>query len=298
MHVVVSAIWYPVAIARYILSALQRVDGLEITTVGVKAGTYIPWNGGMHMPEKYVHNPDIEVGKIGTRIVPIRQVEAMLPKPADVWIQVDAGFYLHGRPQYGRNVIIGTDPHVLNYDTQRIFADDFYCMQTPYAKNGDKYLPYAYDPIWHRPLEKYENPLYDVAMIGIMYRQRIDLLKRLTDLRTFAQCGLAYQELRDVYADTLVSFNYSSRLDLTARVFELAAMGIPFAANEVPDAKMIFGDAIQTFAGVDNGVVLIRKMVNNDSFRDNASRLAADAVHDHTWDARVAQVLAGETYLH
>lgn len=295
MHVVVSAIWYPVAIARYILDALRRVDGLEITTVGIKTGTYIPWHGGMRLPESYVYNPDIEIGKIGTRMVPIRYVENLLPKPPDVWIQVDAAFYLHGKPTHGKNIIIGTDPHVINYDAQRIFADDFYCMQSPYIKNGDKYLPYAYDPVWHRPVEKTE-PIYDVAMVGMMYRKRIRFIQMLGVKRFFAECGLAYDDARAVYSSAIVSFNYSSKLDLTARVFELAAMGVPFAANEVPDLKLIFGDTIPTFAGIDDGVKIIRDLLNDESYRAEATRVALDVVQKHTWDARVQQVLMGETY--
>lgn len=296
MHVVVSAIWYPVAIARYILAALNDMDGVEVTTVGVATGTYIPWGGGMRLPESYVYNPDIVVGKLGNHFVPISMVEARLPKPADVWLQVDAGFYLQGRPRAGRNVVIGTDPHALNYDRQRVYADDFYCMQTPYMKHGDKYLPYAYDEQWHAPLERNGEFGIDVAMVGVVYPNRQQFIRQLSGLRIHAGCGNAYGDARHIYENSAVSFNLSSALDLTARVFELAAMGVPFAANDVPDMKLLFGDEVLSFAGTMDGARLVRELVNNADMRMEVAKRARRAVQGHTWGARVAQIMDGGSY--
>jgi hypothetical protein len=74
---------------------------------------------------------------------------------------------------------VATDPHALNYDRQRQLADFFFNMQTPYMENGDIYLPYAYDPTVHYPVEI--DKLYDVCMIGLHYPQRDQLVNHLID---------------------------------------------------------------------------------------------------------------------
>jgi len=80
---------------------------------------------------------------------------------------------------------------------------------------------------------------------------------------------------------------------LNARVFELAAMGIPAVQNTVPDMKTFFvpGDHYLEFRNLDEAVDQVMYAVNNP---DDAERIASAAlrkVKPHTWDARVQTIL-------
>lgn len=281
------------AILRYFEAALQRRDDVNLYTVGPYTGTWIPWNGGMNLLQKYAKSPNRALPDTNYQPVPINFIESQLPFKPDVWLQIDAGFYFLGKPRYGVNVIVATDPHVLNYDRQRQFADLFYCMQTPYARPGDKYLPYAYDPIWHSPEEQPQN--YDVAFIGMMYPERQQLVQRLRaeGIKVIAQTGPIFDEAREIYNQAPISFNWSSKLDLCARVFELAAMKRAAVVNDVPDLEMFFeeGQDLMQFCTVDGALNNIKYLLAHQDDLLSVSENGYQAVQPHTWDARISQIL-------
>lgn len=299
VNIVLSGIFYPVAILRYFLAALQRRDDVNLFTVGAFTGTYIPWGGGMRLPPEYVYKPDVS---LGTRPVnlPIGLVEHQIPFLPDIWIQVDAGMHFIGHPAHGRNIIIGTDPHVLDYSDARRYADEFYCMQSPYMQPGDRYLPYAYDPVYHAAAgEIGGRKRYDVSLIGLHYpnRNRIMIAVGNMGLRTFYSVGQAYGDAARIYHDSLMGLNYSSRDDLTARVFELAAMGVHVIANDVPDLHRFF--APSDLSIVSSPDEAIEKIVYYADRPDESAKIARrghKAVAPHTWDARVETIIKGESY--
>ena len=154
IRVVLTGIYYPMAILRYFEAALKRRGNVSLFTAGPYTGAWIPWNGGMNLPAKYAKAPDFPLPQNAIHApLPIEMVEARLPWDPDLWIQVDAGWFLRGRPKSGKNVIVATDPHVLAYSQQRLLADTFYCMQAVYAEAGELamsrrsrgYAPYPID---------------------------------------------------------------------------------------------------------------------------------------------------------
>ena len=156
IKVCLTSINYPMSMARYFERALERRSDVELITLGPYTGNRIPWNGGMDLLPKYAKSPTyplpmqvINQGKISPKIFP--STFENLPD-VDLWLEVDAGFYLDPRPETGIVAHVATDPHALSYDRQRQLADYFFNMQTPYMKNGDIYLPYAYDPTVHYPI--------------------------------------------------------------------------------------------------------------------------------------------------
>ena len=292
--IVLSGIFYPMAILRYFEAALLRRDDVELFTVGPYTASWIPWNGGMHLPTKYAKLPDyaLSSGMVNTPL-PIAVAEGQLPWQPDAWIQIDAGFHWRDKPAHGKNIIVATDPHVLNYDRQREMSDTFFCMQTPYAKAGDEYLPYAYDPIWHAPEE--QEQAADVCLLGLAYAERNALVNRLRDagLRVTYDLGPCFDEARTLYAQAPIGFNWSSKQDLTARVFELLGMKRLAVVNWVPDLERFFeiGDHLIAFRSLEGAV---EQILYFRQFPEEAKKVAArghEQVKSHTWDARIEQIL-------
>lgn len=296
MKVVLSGIFYPMAILRYFEAALRRRKDVELFTVGPYTGQSIPWGGGMTLPSKYAGMPDIPLtlsnGHSSFWPPPVF-IEKKLPWQADLWLQIDAGWFLRGKPKHGKNIVVATDPHVLNYDMRRSFADTFYCMQTPYMKDGDEYLPYAYDPIWHTPEDQPQN--FDVCLIGLHYQQRSALVEalRARGLDVFYDLGPSFDEARALYNQAPIGLNWSSRQDLTARVFELLGMGRLAVVNRVPDLARFFEDGVDLMA-FDTMDEAIEKVL---FYHDHPYEMHAIAASGHetvipeTWDARIETIL-------
>lgn len=290
--VILTGIYYPLAILRYFEAALRRRPDINLITVGPYTGNMIPWNNWMALPQKYAIPPTITL-LIGNPHVPISFVETQLPQKPDLWLQIDAGFYLEGKPQNGKNCIVATDPHVLNYDKQRPFADTFYSMQACYAQPGDEYLPYAYDPIWHAP-EKKER-LFDVCLLGLHYAHRNMLVDRLRQngVKVYYDLGPCFDEARTIYNQAPVGINWSSKNDLTARVFELLGMKRLAVVNNVPDLPRFFRDGrdLVTFTSLEEATEkVLHYLANEDQLRAIADQ-GHGTVKPHTWDARIEQIL-------
>lgn len=297
MNVVLTGIWYPMAILRYFERALLRRDDVSLWRAGPWTGTWIPWKGGIHLPAKYAEMPDQPLPRETIRSgLPAAVVESVLPWTPDLWIQVDAGWHLVTKPTHGENVIIGTDPHVLDYTGARSLADRFYSMQAAYKQPEDLWLPYAYDPEVH-----YDEDLpcrYDVVCIGLQYDNRKQVMDRLArqGLKTLLDTGPAFDEYRRLVCSAPIGFSWSSKDDLIARVFELLAMRRLAVVNRVPYIGEIFepGRDLVVFGSADEAVQQIVTHLDNpglaETIRDNGHKV----VRPHTYDARVQTILAGE----
>lgn len=298
MRVVLSGIFYPMAIIRYFEAALKRRPDVELHTAGPYTGPSIPWNGGMNLLPKYANPPDTATSLYsqGRPVpLPIGFMEQKLPWTPDVWIQVDAGWHLRGRPAKAKNIIIATDPHVLDYSAQRQLADTFYCMQTPYMQDGDKHLPYAYDPIWHAP-EK-QPQMFDACLLGLHYHSRDRLVAQLRarGMTVNYDLGPCFDEARALYNQAPIGLNWSSKQDLTARVFELLGMGRLAIVNEVPDLSRFFEDGkhLAVFKTIEEAVEKAAYYLDNPAERWAIMEAGLEAVQGHSWDDRVEEILSG-----
>lgn len=293
MRVILSGIFYPMAILRYFEAALKRRPNVELFTVGPYTGMNIPWNGGIDLSPKYAKSPDLALHQGAGNRVDIRFIENQVPFAPDLWIQIDAGFHFIGKPRSGKNVIVGTDPHCLNYDYQRTVADTFYCMQTPYMKSGDEYLPYAYDPIWHAPEEQERR--YDVVLCGLHYDNRnrlVDALKRFS-INVYYDLGPVFDEARALYNQAPIGINWSSLQDLTARVFELTAMGRLAVVNRVPDlGKFFVADKdLIVFDSLTDAVDKIVYYLAHPEETESIAQQGRKTVMPHSWDTRIETIL-------
>lgn len=293
MNIVFSYIAYPVAMARYMLDALRRRKDVNLFVIAPFSGTSIPWMGGMHLPGKYVSAPDSPLS-IDSEVV-YAWAENQLPWKPDLWLEGNAGLKTYGRPK-GKYAVIGTDPHVIDYDKSRDQADYFFCMQKPYMKPGDIWLPYAYDPVWHTPSSKsFDDRVLDVSLVGLMYEHRMKLMEalRVGGKSVHISTGAAYDEAREIYHDSVCGLNWSSRLDTTARCFELMHFGVVPILNRTPDLVELFtdGEHFLGFDSQDEAVNQIESVLDDHDKARHIAIAAIEAVTPHTWDARMQFVL-------
>lgn len=294
LKVVFSQIHYPMSLGHYFLNALRRRDDVELLTVGPYTGSWIPWNGGMNLALKYAKPPDLPFPG-STPTLPIDFVEKQLPWQPDLWIQVDAGWHLRGKPQRGKNVIVGTDPHCLDYDQQRGWADTFYCMQQVYSKPGDVYLPYAYDPEHHYPEEQPRN--YDACLLGIHYENRDRLVNELRrrGVNVLYDLGPVFDERRALECQSPISLAWSSRDDLIARVFEGLAMGRLVVTNRVPDLATFFkeDEHLIAFSSLGEASEKIIHYLNSPAEAEEIAKAGREWVQPHTYDDRCQRIIEG-----
>lgn len=231
---------FPLAMSTYFTRAFQHREDVDIRTVGYYSGTKIPWKRGMNLPTKYAIPPTYPLFN-DVPVVYWDYVKGMLGDwQPDLVITVDAGVRFDVKPDLGKVVHVATDPHVILYDKAREICDKFYNMQFCYKYFDDVYLPYAFDQYAHysEPQEK----KYDCALIGMPYPKRDVLVSELrrNGISVVYENGPIFDEYRELNNQAQIGLNYSSMLDMTARVFELMAMGIAPVINRVPDLDLFF----------------------------------------------------------
>jgi Uncharacterized protein conserved in bacteria len=297
IKIVFTQIFYPLTMGSYFLAALEARDDVELYTVGPFSGTWIPWLGGMNLPQRYVKVPDFPMNiDLAQRSADPTILESKLPWKPDLWFGVDAGFYWNRKPKDGKVIYIGTDPHVLNYADRRTKCDIFYNMQKCYLAPGDTYLPYAYSKKWHYPVQHDEYE-FDVCCIGAPYQHRNEQIQRLRSkgLRVYYEVGPVFNEYREIFTRSKIGLNWSTMNDLNARHFELPAMKVPMVASWVPDANLFFktGDDYFAFKSLDDSLFNIDYLLNHDKERLEMAEHAYQTVTEakHSYEDRVEMVL-------
>jgi spore maturation protein CgeB len=80
---------------------------------------------------------------------------------------------------------------------------------------------------------------------------------------------------------------------MNARVWELAAMGIPAVQNTVPDMKTFFvaGEHYLQFTDMVGAVDQVLNVLNDYEKAQEIANAAYRKVQPHTYDARISQIL-------
>jgi len=290
--------WYPFTIGHYFLKAWQAREDVEIKTVGAYTGSWIPWNNGMHLLPKYTTRPDIMFDRqVVNKEIPWDYVKAQLDGwQPDIVFNTDAMCHWDKRPDVGKVVTVGTDPHVLNdwYEKPRRYSDYFFNMQKFYERPGDIYLPYAYSKYDHFPTDSKEKA-YDVACIGMLYPNRIQLRDALNaaGYQTMFANGAVFDEARALYHQSRIGISWSSLQDLIARVFEIMALGLVPIVNRVPDLPLHFkeGEDYLGFDTVSEALEKVKLVKENPEIGDKIVYNALKKVDNHTYDNRIKFIL-------
>jgi len=112
-------------------------------------------------------------------------------------------------------------------------------------------------------------------------------------LRVFYSIGQIFDEYREEYNKSWVGINWSSKLDMNARVWELAAMGVLAVENTVPDMRSFFvpGEHYLEFTDVDGAEKQVLRALSDKDMLQEIVDNAHSKVQHHTWDARIQQIL-------
>lgn len=301
---------YPLAMGTYFKKALQHRDDVDLKVAGTYTGSWIPWLGGMTLPEKYAIAPDVSLPfTAGITEYPYEAVKAQLGdwKP-DLIIQVDSYFHAKYKPSDGMVVTVATDPHAIPvdfYNVPRKYSDKFFNMQKVYSQPGDIYLPYAYSqydfypgsyPIKNESGQEvwtFEKDL-DAVLVGMPYPQRVEWINELKrhGVKTHMENGPVFDEARALYNRARIGLNWSSMDDLNCRAFELPAMKIYPVMNWVTDmAEFDFMEHCGIFRNLSTAVDEVLWAMN---YPEDAKLLAEQTYQEvlpHTYDARVSQIL-------
>lgn len=297
IKVLCLSLWYPLSMSRYFEKAFRHHPKVDFRSAGVFTGSWIPWMGGMNLPEKYATPPDYplpfrpDVGRVSYSLVKA-QLGDWVP---DIVVAIDAGINWVDRPSDGYAVTIGTDPHVLDYSHARKISDKFFNMQLTYSEPKDIYLPYAYSQYDFYPCDTPTGKKdLDAVLIGMPYPQRIQWIEELKrhGVNAYMENGPVFDEARELYSRTNIGLNWSSMNDLNCRVFELPAMRLYPIVNNVPDLwqhEYLHHHVIFNNLGEAVDAVLWAKN-NPEKARWNAEE-AYELIQGQTYDARVNQLL-------
>ena len=286
---------YPLAMGTYFRHALERREDVDVRVVGPYSGAFIPWLGGMNLPNKYAKPGDIDLPyppmgrEINYDYIDFR-LNGWQP---DLILTADAGICWKTKPHKGIIAHIATDPHVLDYSLPRSYSDKFFNMQKVYSQPSDIWLPYAYDPtVWYRAADR--APDVDACLVGMPYPQRIEWVERLQrkGVKVLFENGPVFEEARAMYQRASIGLNWSSMLDLNARVFELMAMGLCPVINRVPDLPELFQENLDYlgFSGLDEAVEKVLWAKEHVEESKTIAAQAHEAVKLHTYDARIQQI--------
>ena len=302
---------YPLSMASYFRRALERRDDVDLKISGIYTGAWIPWLGGMELPQKYAKPIDIplpfspNVGEVNYDLIRAQLGDW---KP-DIIINVDAGLHWKYKPTDGTVITVGTDPHVLNdfYDTPRKYSDLFFNMQLSYSRGADHYLPYAYDPTVHYPTVADANftlpdefhGIYtvpttkdmDAVLIGMPYESRVQWVAALREkgVSVLFENGPVFDEYREINNRARIGLNWSSMDDLNARAYELPAMKLAPVMNKVSDLERS-GIECATFTTLPEAVDAVMYLKENDHARIELAELAYKSVQGETYDKRISQI--------
>ncbi len=288
---------FPLSMASYFMRAFKRREDIELWTFGPFTGDYIPWNYGLHLPQKYVVTPDFALPANTIRtIMPSAMINQNMPWTPDLTLFVDAGYHTSDRPAGKIVGLVETDPHVLrdNYKLPKTYCDIAWCMQSNYMEEGEKFLPYACDKTVHYPMEI--SKIYDACLIGLQYPQRNALVSQLHNmgLNVYYTIGEVYDEYREHYNQSKVALSWSTLQDTPCRVWEAFGMKLPLVANRTKDLMDLFidGEDFLGFDNLDEATKQVFRLLTDD---DLSVRIAENGhkkvLSMGTWDHRIETIL-------
>jgi spore maturation protein CgeB len=295
-RILLLGLHYPFAILSYFRHALEKRPDVELVTAGVYTGDYIPWNGGMRLPQKYVKRVDLPLP--ASFIKPSwKTITDRLGNNFDLVLNVDAGSHLADKPDVPY-AVVATDPHVLGewYKDVRPRTDFFFNMQRAYFQEGDIHLPYACSPDHHYAISNVVK-VYDASLIGLHYPQRDGLVQALRgrDYKVLYELGIVYDEYREQNNSAYVGLNWSSLQDINARFFEAMAMKQVLVANRLPHIEELGLEEDRHYLGFDTVEEAVEKVAwaraNQFKFADAIANNGYQLVHErHTYENRIQQI--------
>lgn len=286
LRVLVVAVHYPVASGRYITDAFRRL-GHDVRHIGASTGNNI-WN--MQVDARHVWQSDGDLTKHWDDWTPDLVVIA-----ESRWA------YHHPVYQDVPHIVWGVDNHVPDIGDYRqpgvvrYFLGHNAVSVMDMSADDVVWLPGCYDHTLFTPSPiPWAERAYDVAMIGVAYPRRQEVVQALHNagLKVYAGTGALFEDYRDVYWQSRISLCVSAAGDVAWRVFETAAMGCAVLSDPLADMEAITGHNVTTFKDAGDAVKQAKKLLKDGSIE------GADWWQAYTWDNRAARVVEWwqETY--
>lgn len=300
MKVVITGIHYAITAALEYIVRGFRSAGHEVVTAGSHHGIAMPWNNGMMVSAAYDFVPNIALPHFPE--VPIKLVENQLGDfVPDLWLDVNAGQCLTGKPKNGIRATFLTDPHVMAGQYMKLHSNYDFVFNPqksywlPNLGNKQHLVLYAADREWHtkHDIEK----IYDVALLGNIYKDRVQLFEILNrrGAKTKFGLGLGKWDVGNIYSQSKIGVNWSSMDDITARVFEIAACGICPIYNRVPYLDDILTPGVEYIPFTDLLMAqnhVFELLADEERMNQIGAAARARIIKDgHFWDNRVQQML-------
>ena len=278
MKILVTAIHYPVASARYAVDALRRL-GHSVHSAGPAAGRAI-W--GIRVPPHYAWEPDPPPPGWEPNLA--LHMDAHLPAARH-----------HNCP----HVVFGVDNHVCGY--HQLAWDHLFLAHGGGLRMGEPevtWLPCAYDPVHFTPGPPYAARALDAALVGVGYPARGALIEALRaalpDLRLFAGTGLLYDGYAGVYHAARISLVRSVAGDVAQRAWETAAMGCLLVLDEVHDCAALglrHGENCLLYRSEAGAVDRVRWALDHPVAAAEIAAAGQRWAAPGTWDARLAVIV-------
>lgn len=326
LRIIISCIHYPVSSGRYMANAFRRI-GCEVRTLGDSTGAQI-WGGTLD--DKYIWRSD---GDLTTRWHDWRP---------DLIVHMDSAFaYHHSYYADVPHVVYGVDNHVRDYrqtGIERYFLahkavsvmawSDFReeivdgeLGASIHPHTDMEWLPCGYDPTYFTPSPiAWDEREYDVAMIGVMYPRRAELLNALSKagLKVLGGTGWVYEQYATAYHSSRISLCVSANGDLAQRVFETAAMGCAILTDPIADltnedtnkvlglkgfaiyddvesavsiAQELLDDTPQEHQPIAEGEKIVMQLAGAGMGKFGARMMQESVLGKHTWDARARRIV-------
>ena len=321
--VLIHANHYPVASARYMTDAFKRL-GCEVYHDGQPMGRHI-W--GLTLPPEYEWTPDPPPEDWTPDIIVVMDSD-----PAVLDARYEYTTYYPETPM----VVYGVDNHVRDY--RRPFFDHYFLAHRyaslmewthePFtagelapvetvgkvskvlvSKGGVQkprpdmtWLPCAYDAMYFTPSPiPYQRRKYDVALLGVMYPERLELVNALqkAGLSVIWGTGLVYDAYKDAHHEARVSLCHNVAGDLNQRVFECGAMRTAVVimpschdlTNPDTNAQLKL-DGFVLAHTVEDAVSVCKELAqDNPTLGEHGADRMMRSCIPHTWDARGRAIL-------
>jgi len=294
MRILIFYRHFPVAMGRYIHWGLEQA-GHKVVSVGPYSWGKIPW-GEFSYPKKYWYPPYLEMFDLPEQ--PITNlfdlVEHNKLGKFDLLIQAADNIFLTGQAPIPQ-ILIGTDPHVIDYRPHLGNVDYYVSMQKYYSEPGDVWMPYGYDPKIH--LYHPDTPVeYDVVFCGLQYEHRLNFLRSVADAgyRVYSGLGDIYEDYVNLYNQGIIAFNWSSKEDLPARFWEGLAMRRLVLTNRVPDLNELEfkeDEDYLAFSTIEEAVDKVKIIMNKPHLLDKIAQNGYLKVRPHTYANHLKKML-------
>jgi len=204
---------------------------------------------------------------------------------------------------------------VANYPAMKVFTHERFSAET----RGWTYLPHAYDPAVHRPVEPDPAQACDVLLVGTGWRERQYFLEStdwtgiklrvvgpssawpaLTERspiwKHFVNEPVDNATIAPRYAAAKICLNFHRRhphaYSPNPRAYEIAGCGAFQLSDPRPGVTDLFGGAVPIFNSPEELGSLVRYYLKNDEERRTFAAASMKRVQLETFDTRAVELLA------